>query len=94
MSKQFKISNLEFEGCYFFEFKMEKGSDYDFIKYLYDNIKKNGIDKEDLVGPNEDFAHEKYDEFIPRHLLRDAFISDNLRTDEIEHRISEYLGMY
>ena len=94
MSKQFKISNLEFEGCYFFEFKMEKGSDYDFIKFMYDDIKKNGIDKEEMVGTNEDFAHEKYDEYIPKHLLRDAFISDNLRTDEIQYRISEYLDMY
>ncbi|MCL2774730.1 MAG: DEAD/DEAH box helicase [Oscillospiraceae bacterium] len=94
MAKQFKISNLEFDGCYYFEFKMEKGTDYDFIKYMYDDIKRNGIDKEELVGLNEDFAHEKYDEYIPKHLLRDAFISDNLRTDEIEVRIGEYLGMY
>jgi len=94
MSKQFKISNLEFEGCYFFEFKMEKGTDYDFIKFMYDDIKRNGIDKESLVGMNEDFAHEKYDEFIPQHLLREAYISDNLRADEIQHRISDYLGMY
>jgi len=94
MAKQFKISNLEFEGCYFFEFKMEKGSDYDFIKYMHDDIKRNGIDREGLVGPNEDFAHAKYDEYVPKHLLRDAFISDNLRTDEIEHRVSEYLAMY
>jgi len=94
MAKQFKISNLEFEGCYFFEFRMEKGTDYDFIKFMYDDIKRNGIDREELVGTNEDFTHEKYDEYIPQHLLRDAFISDNLRTDEIEHRISEYLDMY
>ncbi|MCL1858915.1 MAG: DEAD/DEAH box helicase [Oscillospiraceae bacterium] len=94
MSKQFKISNLEFDGCYFFEFKMENGSDYDFIKYMYDDIKRNGIDRESLVGMNEDFAHAKYDEYIPQHLLRDAYISDNLRTDEIQHRISEYLEMY
>ena len=94
MAKQFKISNLEFESCYFFEFKMEKGGDYDFIKYMYDDIKRNGISREELVGMNEDFAHEKYDEYIPQHLLRDAFISDNLRTDEIQRRISEYLDMY
>jgi len=94
MAKHFKISNLEFEGCYYFEFRMEKGTDYDFIKYMYDDIKRNGIDKEELVGMNEDFAHEKYDEYIPQNLLRDAFISDNLRTDEIQQRISEYLSMY
>ena len=94
MAKQFKISSLEFEGCYFFEFKMEKGSGRDFIKYMYDDIKRNGIDKEGLVGQNEDFAHEKYDEYIPKHLLRDAFISDNLRTDEIENKISGYMDMY
>ncbi|MCL2097012.1 MAG: ATP-dependent helicase, partial [Oscillospiraceae bacterium] len=94
MAKQFKISNLEFEGCYFFEFKMEKGGGYDFIKFMYDDIKRHGLDKEDLAGTNEDFAHEKYDEYIPKRLLREAFISDNLRTDEIQHRISEYLGMY
>ena len=94
MAKQFKISNLEFEGCYYFEFRMEKGSDYDFIKYMYDDIKIKGIDRESLVGMNEDFAHEKFDEYIPQHLLREAFICDNLRTDEIQQRIGEYMSMY
>ena len=91
MTSEFKISNLEFEGCYFFVFQMQKGNDYDFIKFMYDFIKKNGIDKELLVGPKEDFAHEKYDEHIPQSLLREAYISDNLRTDEIERKIAEYL---
>ena len=94
MAKQFKISNLEFSGCYYFEFRMEKGTDYDFIKYLYDNVKREGIDKNFLVGENEDFAHEKYDEYIPKKLLRDAYISDSLRTDEIGRRVSEYLDAY
>ena len=94
MAKQFKISNIEFDGCYFFEFKMEKGSDYDFIKYMHDDINRNGIDKEGLVGPKEDFAHEKYDEYIPQNLLREAYISDSLQTDEIQEKISEYLKMY
>jgi ATP-dependent Lhr-like helicase len=94
MAKQFKISNIEFEGCYFFEFKMEKGTDYDFIKYMHEDINRNGIDKEGLVGPKEDFAHEKYDEYIPQNLLREAYISDSLRTDEIQNKISEYLQMY
>jgi len=91
MAADFKISNLEFEGCYFFEFKMERGNDYEFVKFMYDFIKKYGIDKESLVGPKEDFAHEKYDEHIPQSLLREAYISDNLRTDEIERKITEYL---
>ena len=94
MSKQFKITGLEFEGCYFFEFKMEKGTDYEFIKYIHDDINKNGIDKESLVGPNEDFAHEKYDEYVPKELLREAFISDNLQIDEIQKKIGEHLKMY
>jgi len=94
MSKQFKISNLEFSGCYYFEFRMENGTDYDFIKHLYDRVKREGIDKELLVGENEDFAHAKYDEFVPKKLLREAYISDSLRTDEIERRVGEYLGAY
>ena len=91
MTGEFKISNLEFEGCYFFEFQMQKGSDYEFIKFMYDFIKMNGIDRESLVGMKEDFVHEKYDEHIPQSLLREAYISDNLRTDEIERKVSEYL---
>ena len=94
MARQFKISNLEFSGCYYFEFRMEKGSDYEFIKALYDDVKRNGIDKNALVGENEDFAHEKYDEYIPKKLLRDGYISDSLRTDEIARRVGEYLGAY
>jgi ATP-dependent Lhr-like helicase len=94
LAKQFKITNIEFDGCYFMEFKMEKGADYDFIKYMHDDINRNGIDKEGLVGPKEDFAHEKYDEYIPQNLLRDAYISDSLRTDEIQQKINGYLKMY
>ena len=73
---------------------MEKGSDYEFIKALYDAIKRDGIDKNALVGENEDFAHEKYDEYIPKKLLREGYISDSLRTDEIARRVGEYLGAY
>jgi ATP-dependent Lhr-like helicase len=94
LAKRFKISGLEFEGCYYFEFKMENGSDYDFIKHLHDEVAEYGINKEEIVGPNEDFSTEKYDEYIPKHLLREAFVSDCLRTDEIERRVGEYLEMY
>ena len=94
MAKQFKIGNIEFEGCYFFEFKMEKGTDYEFVKYMHDDINRNGINREELVGQKEDFAHEKYDEYIPQSLLREAYIIDKLQTDEIGRKVKEYLQMY
>ena len=93
-SARFKLSNLEFDGCYYMMFKMESGSDYAFIKGLCDIIAAEGIDKSRLVNVNEMPVFEKYDDYIPAELLRRQYEADKLRTDEIMTRLPEILAEY
>ncbi len=93
-SARFKLSNLEFEGCYYMMFKMEQGNDYSFISELCRMVQKEGIDKSKLVNLNEMPVFEKYDDFIPAELLREQYQADKLRTDEIMVRLPEILSEY
>jgi len=90
----FKVSNLEFDGCYYMTFRMERDTDYAFIKAMCDQIKRQGIDLNKLIGPNESPVFEKYDEFVPAELLRHAYVADRLRTDEIYTRMPQILAEY
>ncbi|MCI8386980.1 MAG: DEAD/DEAH box helicase [Clostridiales bacterium] len=93
-SGRFKLTNLEFDGCYYMMFKMENGNDYTFIKGLCDIAEKEGIDKSKLVNINEMPVFEKYDDYIPAELLRRQYAADKLRTDEIMRRLPEMLAEY
>jgi ATP-dependent Lhr-like helicase len=86
-----KISNLEFEGCYYLTFRMERGNDYDLISHLAGIAATDGIDCESLVRSGETPLFEKYDEHIPGDLLRRAYAADRLRPDEAEARLQEIL---
>ncbi|MBR5124660.1 MAG: DEAD/DEAH box helicase [Clostridia bacterium] len=89
-----KISNLEFEGCYYLTFRMERGNDYDLISHLAGIVETDGIECEALVQSGEVPIFEKYDEHIPGELLRRAYAADRLRADEAEARVREILGEY
>ncbi len=91
---RFKISNMEFDGCYYMMFKMEQENDYGFIKGLCDVLEREGIDKTSLVNLNEMPVFEKYDDFIPAELLRRQYATDKLRTDEIMVRLPQILSEY
>ena len=89
-----KISNLEFEGCYYLTFRMERGNDFDLISRLASMVETDGIHCESLVQNGEVPLFEKYDEYIPGDLLRRAFAADRLRADEAERRILEIREEY
>lgn len=89
-----KISNLEFEGCYYMTFRMERGNDYDLISHLAGIAKTDGIDCRALVQSGEVPVFEKYDEHIPAELLRRAYAVDRLCPDEAEQRLQDILGEY
>ncbi len=91
-ASRFKITNLEFEGCYYMMFKMERTSDYGLIKGLCDIIEREGVDKSTLVNSGEMPVFEKYDDFIPAELLRKQYAADKLRCDEMIVRLSEILS--
>ena len=89
-----KISNLEFEGCYYLTFRMERGNDYDLISHLAGIAETDGIDCETLVQSGETPLFDKYDEYVPGDLLRKAYAADKLRADEAEARLQEMLAEY
>lgn len=93
-SGRFKLSDVDFEGCYYMEFKMERGTDYELLQYINDYIERNGMELPSLVGEKEDFAFQKYDKYVPQPLLRDGFIFDALREDEATKRMREFIEMY
>ncbi len=92
-AQKYKISGIEFEGCCFIEFKMERGD----AASLMDSINRdfiNGVDKYSLVGDNETPAFDKYDDYVPSELLRRAYTEERLRTDEIEARAKNGWKLY
>lgn len=81
------ISGIEFEGCYYITFKMEKQSDAEYIHSLMSDIERYGINCDSLVQSGEIPVFEKYDSYIPSSLLRKAYAADKLRSDEAENAI-------
>ncbi len=79
----FRLTGMDFEGCYYMTFKLEGGRGEDMMKMIGDRIRKNGIDPAALISPGEAPVFEKYDAYVPTDLLRKAYRTDKLRTDEI-----------
>ncbi len=81
-SALFALSDIEFEGCEYITFKIERGDGSDLARAMYEDIEKNGMDASDLVFASEAPSYDKYDEFVPPALLRQAFACDRLNTEE------------
>lgn len=83
---EYKISKMEFEGCYYLMFRMERGDGLSLLRAMGERIRRDGISLDHLIGLSECPVYEKYDGFIPAELLRIAFREDKLRSDEILSR--------
>ena len=93
-SREFGISGVEFEGCYYITFKMERPDSDKLITELCDIIRREGgINPERLVEGSEMPIFDKYDPYIPPKLLRHAYAADRLRGDEVEKRLAEMSQM-
>ena len=90
----FKIGNVEFEGCYYVTFRMERGDGRELVEYLSGIAETDGIKCDELVGANEAPTFEKYDEYIPAELLRRAYATDRLRSDEPTERLEKMKDEY
>ena len=93
-AEKYRISNIEFEGCYYISFRMEGGSDYGLISGLVREVDAYGINCDLLVGATEAPIFEKYDPHIPAELLRRAYAADKLRADEAEKRLHDIIKEY
>ena len=91
---KFGITGVEYEGCYFITFKMQRGNDYDLISHLAEELRRNGLDPEALVSTSEAPVFEKYDDYIPSGLLRHAYAVDKLDPAEVTRRIAEIEAEY
>lgn len=86
---RFGLSSLEFEGCFYMTFRLERGDGESFLEFLKSKVRSEGIDKASLVSDSECPVFEKYDDRIPSELLRKAYVSDRLRSDEIAEAFKE-----
>ncbi len=94
IASEFKISNVEFEGCCYIMFRMERANEKAFIRRLADRVISEGIDPFALVAGGEIPIFEKYDPYIPVDLLRRAYATDKLSPDEATDRIIEMANEY
>ncbi len=81
-----KLSGMDFGGCYYMTFKLE-GTDGDALMHaVHADITKNGLPLVALVSDSESPLFDKFDPCLPPSLLRQAFVADHLRSDEIISR--------
>ncbi len=84
------ISDIQSQGCCYITFKAkDKQAGEGLLYALSDIISRDGLDTRMLVSDGECPVFDKYDEFIPPELLRDAYASDRLLADEIISRFEK-----
>ncbi len=81
------ISGIDFEGCYYVTFRMEKSNEEGLITALNAYFGSGEYSPLNLVSPKELPTFEKYDEYIPADLLRYAYSVDRLNVKEASLRI-------
>ena len=89
VGKEFQLSGIEYEGCYFITFKMSGGNDYELISTLSERIRSARVDADMLVSSGEIPVFEKYDDYVPLPLLQKAYATDKLDFSEAAERILE-----
>ena len=89
VSQPLGISGIDFEGCYYMTFRMEKSDENGLIDALCSYFGRGTCDAINLVSSKELPAFEKYDEYIPGDLLRKAYATDRLNAQEAVKRLSD-----
>ena len=80
------ISDVQSEGCYYITFKARAEVGKTLMLGIRSILERDGIDTFALVNGGECPVFDKFDEYIPPELLRDAYAIDRLRADEILER--------
>lgn len=79
------ISDIDGVGCCYITFKA-KGDGTTLPERIREILARDGLLTETLVFDGECPVFDKYDDFIPPELLREAYAVDRLRADEIVER--------
>ena len=83
------ISGIDFEGCYYMTFRMEKANEEELVECLGRYFGRGEYDPVRLVSPKELPSFEKYDEYVPGDLLRYAYARDRLNVSEASSRVND-----
>lgn len=83
----FRISGVEYEGCYYISFRMQGGDEKELISYLEGLCRMEQLDALELISPSEAPVFEKYDNCVPLELLHRAYAVDKLNTEEAQTRL-------
>jgi ATP-dependent Lhr-like helicase len=85
-SAELGIFDIQSEGCCYIKFKAREDAGKTFLFGIRDILIREGINTFELVRDGECPVYDKYDEYIPPSLLREAYAKDRLRADEIIER--------
>lgn len=85
-AEELGISDIQSEGCNYISFKAKGDAGKNLLFHIREILSREGIDPMTLVGESECPLYDKYDDYIPPELLREAYATDRLRTDEILQR--------
>ena len=80
------ISDVQSEGCCYITFKARPEVGKNLMFAIRSILERDGLDTFSLVNGGECPVFDKFDEYIPPELLRDAYAIDRLRADEILER--------
>ena len=80
------ISDIQSEGCCYITFKARADVGKHFMFNVRNILERDGLDTFSLVFDGECPVFDKFDEYIPPELLRDAYAIDRLLADEILER--------
>lgn len=83
------ISDIQSEGCCYITFKAkDEVAGRDLAAAIANIIERDGLDTHNLVSDGECPVYDKFDEFIPSALLRDAYAEDRLEADGVIKRFT------
>ena len=80
------ISDIQSEGCCYITFKARQEVGKNLLFAIRCILERDGLDTFSLVNGGECPVFDKFDEYIPPELLRDAYAVDRLYADEVIER--------
>jgi ATP-dependent Lhr-like helicase len=86
------IYDIQSEGCCYITFKAKDESAKRLDNLIKNVILRDGLETSELVFDGECPMFDKFDEYIPAELLRDAYAVDRLRADEVIFRFCDEGG--
>ena len=85
-SGELGIADIQSEGCCYITFKAKSDAGNSFLYNVRNILQRDGLDTFSLVTDGECPVFDKFDEYIPPELLREAYAVDRLFADEVIQR--------